>query len=65
MTKEDEATPSGDAHAAKSSEAPNKEKCEKCLLEWERDKPQTFENCPFKANKECPVSKAIALTSFS
>jgi hypothetical protein len=42
-----------------------KRKCEKCLAEWEQDKPETYENCPLKASKECPVSQAIALRSFS
>jgi hypothetical protein len=40
-------------------------KCEKCLAEWERDKPETYKNCPYTASAECPVNKIIALRSFS
>ncbi len=49
----------------KKTSEPIKLKCEKCLKEWERARPATYENCQFKASAECPVNKAIALRSFS
>ncbi len=49
----------------KKASKPIKLKCEKCLKEWERDRPKTYENCPYNASAECPVNKAIALRSFS
>jgi len=44
---------------------PTKLKCEKCLVEWERDRPETYTDCPYKGSAECLVSKIIELRTFS
>lgn len=44
---------------------PEKDKCTKCLAEWEADKPETFLECVLKDSDECPINQAIAFRSFS
>ena len=45
-------------------EKPNPRRCEKCLAEWRRDWPETYENCAYRASRDCPVNEVIARTSF-
>jgi predicted Zn-ribbon and HTH transcriptional regulator len=47
------------------TDAPNPERCEKCLAEFEQDRPQTYAECPHRGSEDCPVGRSISLRSFA